>query len=79
LIQRLNNTCQNTSVKKWLEENWFDLVSISAKVLTISGIVLFGLCLAVYYVWKIETLPGVKIAVILFFIGRILSILRGLR
>ncbi|MEY4602774.1 MAG: hypothetical protein RIT43_66 [Bacteroidota bacterium] len=66
-------------MKKWLSENWFDLVSVVSRVLVISGVALFVVSLLVFYLWNIETILGVKVAVILFFAGRMLGVLKGLR
>lgn len=65
--------------ESWFTRNWFGIVSVGSKWGARAGAFLFFVSLILYWAWGVETLLGVKIAVVLWFGSQALGVLKGLR
>jgi len=69
----------NLNFSKWWVNNWFSIFSLSAKILFYLSIGLFIFSLICYYLFDLDFLLGIKIAVVCFFSSQILKILLTLK
>jgi hypothetical protein len=63
----------------WFIRNWYGIVHYGARYLTILAFFIFALSLILFWVGGFETLMGIKLAVIIWFVTQILRALKGLK
>ncbi len=63
----------------WFSRNWYGIVLYGAKYLTIIAICIFALSMILFWVGGFETLIGIKLAAIIWFVAQILRVLKGLK
>ena len=63
----------------WFIRNWFGIVHYGAKYLLIIAICIFAFSLILFWVGGFETLLGIKLAAIIWFVALILGALKGLK
>lgn len=65
--------------ENWFQRNWYSIVVKGTLYLGILSLLTFVVSLALYWAFGYETLLGVKISVVLFFISASIGALKGLR
>lgn len=65
--------------ESWFARNWFGIVSEGSKWGARAAALFFFGSLVLYWAWGVETLLGVKIAVVLWFGSQMLGVLKGLK
>jgi hypothetical protein len=63
----------------WFIRNWYGIVHYGARYLTILAICIFVLSMILFWVGGFETLMGIKLVVIIWFVALILGALKGLK
>jgi hypothetical protein len=69
----------NRNFSKCWGNNWFSIFSLSAKILFYLSIGLFLFSLICYYLFDLDFLLGIKIAVVCYFSSQIFKILLSLK
>ena len=63
----------------WFQRNWYEIVDKTARYSAILALILFVGSLVLFWLFKYETMIGIKIAVVIWIFSQIVGTLRGLR